>query len=124
MNILVIEHDLKFSGFLRDALKTWNLEADFYKQGKGAIKKDGLKKYNLVILDISRDDFEGERMVAKVKETYPDSGIIIFTDHNSRDLEIRIRKHGILYYMIKPIEIKELKNLIDYIERKNIKKNQ
>jgi hypothetical protein len=40
------------------------------------------------------------------------------TDYNSFEMEVRIRELGILYYLIKSVEIENLKPLLDHIARR------
>jgi response regulator of citrate/malate metabolism len=40
------------------------------------------------------------------------------TGYNSRELELEVRKQGVLYYMIKPFEIGDLRSLLDHISKK------
>ena len=63
-------------------------------------------------------DYKGYDLIPKFKSTDPEINIITMTGHNSRKLEQKVRKQGILYYMVKPIETKNLKLLLDHIKIK------
>jgi len=52
------------------------------------------------------------------KAIRPEIRIVTLTGYNSRELEMKIRKQGIIYYMIKPIDTKILKALVDHISQK------
>ena len=51
----------------------------------------------------------------------PKIGIVTLTDPNSRELESEVRLHGIFYYMIKPVCLKTLKEILDHVSKKNTK---
>ncbi len=44
--------------------------------------------------------------------------IITMTGYSSRDVEKKVRSHGILYYMEKPVVLAELKSIIQHRNKK------
>ncbi len=73
------------------------------------------KKFDLVLLNISSKAFDGCELIQQFKSICPDIKIVTITDRNSRDLELKIRKQGVIFYMIAPFNIKVLKDIVDYI---------
>jgi len=73
------------------------------------------KKFDLVLLNISSKAFDGCKLIQQLKSICPNIKIITITDQNSRGLELKVRKQGVLFYMIKPFKIKVLKDIVDYI---------
>jgi len=63
-------------------------------------------------------DCKGYDLIPKFKSINPDVKVITMTGHNSRKLEQKVRNQGILYYMVKPIETKNLKLLLDHMKIK------
>ena len=57
-------------------------------------------------------------MMEIVKYLQPDIGIVTMTDYNSRELELAVRQTGIIYYMIKSVDKKVLKIILDHISNK------
>ncbi len=74
-------------------------------------------KFDLVLLNISSKAFDGCELIQQVKSICPDIKIVTMTDRNSRDLELKIRKQGVLFYMIKPFNKKVLEDIVDYISK-------
>jgi YesN/AraC family two-component response regulator len=46
------------------------------------------------------------------------------TGYNSRELELNVRQQGIVYYMLKPFKMNEIKKLLDHISEKVAKGGQ
>ena len=71
----------------------------------------------MVLLNISSKAFDGGELIQQVKSICPDIKIVTMTDRNSRKLELKIRKQGVLFYMITPFNKKVLKDIVDYISK-------
>lgn len=118
MNILVVEDDVEVAQALRDRLERWGYPTDWSATGKDALKKIRQEKYELVLLDIFLPDIKGYVLIPQFKAVWPEIGVITMTGYNSRELEKEVRKQGILYYMIKPVNTNDLRRLLDYVAEK------
>jgi DNA-binding response OmpR family regulator len=74
--------------------------------------------FELVLLEAFLPDVSGDLLIRQFKDIHPDAMIVAMTDNNSRELELRIREQGILYYMIKPLEVENLRSLLEHLTRK------
>jgi len=70
------------------------------------------------LLEVFLPDVQAGDLIPQMKRIRPDVRIITMTGYNSRELEQKIRRQGILYYMIKPFEEAYLKSILDYISLK------
>ena len=118
MNILIVEDDVDVASVLTETFQHWGYSAENVDTGKGALKKVKQKRFDLILLDIFLPDGKGHELIPKLKELWPKVGIVTMTGYNSRELEMEVREQGILYYMVKPFEIKSLKELLDHISQK------
>lgn len=68
---------------------------------------------DLVVSDIKMPPgMSGLELLIKIKETYPATKVIIMTAYGSADIQKEATARGSLYYIEKPFEIEELRNLI------------
>ncbi len=67
---------------------------------------------DLVVSDIKMPGMSGLELLIKIKETYPATKVIIMTAFGSADIQKEATARGSLYYVEKPFEIEELRNLI------------
>jgi CheY-like chemotaxis protein len=70
--------------------------------GKGLLEMDKTRTFDLVLLNFFLPDIKGYELIPEIKKLWPESRIIAVTEYNSRELEAKVRKEGIIYYMIKP----------------------
>ncbi len=118
MNILVVEDDIAEASVLTESIKRWGYSVETSATGKDALKKIRQKKFDLVLLDILLPDCKGHKLIPQFKQMWPEIGIVTMTGYNSRELELKIRQQRIVYYMIKPFSLKELKEVLDHNSKK------
>jgi DNA-binding NtrC family response regulator len=115
LNILIIDPDLSVAENTALCLRSWGHRSEICSAGKKALARVRDSFFDLVLLDIFLPDIQAVELIPQVKQMRPDVRIITMTGYNSRELELKIRRLGILYYMIKPFEEVYLKSIIDYL---------
>lgn len=114
MDILIIDDFFAASTVKKDVEK-FVRSIEIANSAEDALIKVSNNKFDLVLLSISSKVFDGCELIQQVKSICPDIKIITMTDRNSRNLELKIRKQGVLFYMITPFNIKVLEDIMDYI---------
>jgi len=120
MKILIVEDDRFFSTVLEEALSLWGYRPERVTTGTMALKRMRAQPFDLVLLDICLPDGPGYRLIREFKEINPKVHVVTMTGHNSRELEKKVRRQGISYYMIKPFNIDQLRDMIDHMNEKII----
>jgi CheY-like chemotaxis protein len=77
-----------------------------------ALKVLEKEKIRLVITDIRMPGISGLDLLSKVRREYPDVKVIIMTAYGSPDVQKEANVRGSLYYIEKPFEIKEIRQMI------------
>lgn len=80
--------------------------------GKKAVEIALEKKPDLVIMDINMPNLDGIEAIKKINETLYIPSIIV-SGYSDEKLIQRATEEGVLYYLLKPIDIKELKIAIN-----------
>ena len=119
MNVLVIEDDQKLLAFLNIMLSNWGHQVFTANSAKQGLKALSANTITLALMDIFLKDIVGHDLIPIIKAVSPETKIITMTGNSTRELEARIRTQGVLYYLIKPFEIVNLKAIINHIEPDN-----
>ena len=114
MDILIID-DFFTAEAVKKSIKKLVRNIETANSAEDALIKVRHNKFDLLLLNISSKAFDGCKLIQQVKSICPDIKIVTMTDRNYRDLELKIRKQGVLFYMITPFNIKVLKDIVDYI---------
>ena len=118
MNILLVEDDPTAAQIMQANLKKWKQDVVPASSGKEAVRTIETRNFDLVLLDIMLPDGMGYTYIPEIRKYQPDLKIITMTGHNTPEMEKRIREYNITYYMAKPVNFKELKDIIDHIASK------
>lgn len=116
MDLLLID-DFFTAGAVKKSIEKFVRSIETADSAEAALTKVKHNKFDLVLLNISSKAFDGCELIQQLKKVYPDVKIVTMTDLNSRELELKTRKQGVLFYMIKPFNKKVLEDIVDYISK-------
>lgn len=122
-SILIVDDEL----IVRDSLLHWFEEegylVDSAKDGEIALKKFSKEKYDIYLVDIKMPGISGLELLVKIKESDPDSVVVMITAFASVPTAIKALKDGAYDYITKPIDPDELTHLVEKaVQQKNLKK--
>lgn len=115
MEILVVDDDPQVIAYVTKVLNRWGHTSRSAGSGKEALELFSSHSFDLILLDIFLPDTMAYELIPRFRAVSPGIGIVTMTGNSSRELELKIREKGILYYMVKPIEAGNLKLLLDHI---------
>jgi len=118
MNVLIAEDDPTVNTIMMEMIQSLGHRVERAITCKETLEKAKQNRFDLIMLDIFMPDGRGYDLIPRIKEFSPTLGIVAMSGYNSRALETKIRKQGILYYMLKPFDIQCLKELLDHLYQK------
>lgn len=83
--ILVIDDDPIFNQICVEKLKTSTIQVDTTTNPREGIEKYKVEPYDLIILDLLMPDMDGLEVMAKIKEEFPASKIIMISGWEGQD---------------------------------------
>ncbi|MBU1056411.1 MAG: sigma-54 dependent transcriptional regulator [Proteobacteria bacterium] len=111
--ILVVDDEQTHRQMLNVVLSEEGYEVVEADDGETAIVAVEEQFYDLIIMDIRMSRIEGIEALKRIKEISPGIPIIIMTAYASVDTAIDALKKGAYDYLTKPLDIDELKILIE-----------
>lgn len=116
MKILIIDDEQAIITILTKQLKRWGYTARSAENSLDALNILSNDPVDLILLDIYLKETTAIELIPKIKSINPTVNIITMTGQTSRQLELKIRSFGILYYMAKPIETMNLKSILEHVD--------
>jgi DNA-binding NtrC family response regulator len=110
--ILVIDDEESIRRTVSMTLEHAGYMVDTAENGKEAIEKAEVNFYNLALIDIRLPDMEGTELLTALKETTPRMVKIILTGYPALQNAVKAINKGVDYYLIKPVDTKELLRVI------------
>jgi len=118
--ILVVDDEKTHRGMIKTVLSPEGYEIDQADDGQEAVDVVEEKFYDLILMDIRMKRMDGISALKKIKELSPGIPVIIMTAYASIDTAIEALKSGANDYLIKPVDIEELKLLV----KRNLRHHQ
>ena len=103
INILMIEDDTELANILVDYLKQYDIEVTNYETPELGVSALSLKKYDLIILDLSLPNIDGIEVCRLIRQRY-DIPIIISSARSDLDDKIACFSSGADDFMPKPYD--------------------
>ncbi len=118
MDILIIEDDEQVADLLEIMIRKWGYKTWVVSTGSQALNIVKTRGFDLVLLDIFLPDTIAYVLIPQLKRHWSGMQIITMTGQSSKDVEQKVRSQGILYYMVKPVDLAELKSLLTHLAGK------
>jgi len=124
--ILVVDDELAMRESLAGWLHKEGYQADCAAGGAEALELLGRWTYDLLLVDIKMPDMDGLELMRKVKETRPQTLVVMITAYGSIESAVQAMKQGAQDYLLKPFDPEELILLIAKLARQHelIRENQ
>ena len=112
--ILIVddEDDLTWSISKRLSKDNNGLVVRCASSGSVALKMLNKDHFDLLVTDIRMPGVDGLQLVKEVKNSHPETSVIVMTAHGSSDIRQSIKRWSHTGYIEKPFEINELRKLI------------
>ena len=112
LSILIVEDNEDFSYVLTSFLSNNNevMTANSISKAREFLR---LRRYDLALLDINLPDGDGLTLMPEIRESHPDAAIWIMSANSDVSIAINAMKHGAEDYLVKPIQLEELSQLIE-----------
>lgn len=119
--ILIVDDET----IVRESLGSWFREegysVDVAASAREALEKLTIKDWDIFLLDIRMPGMDGLELQRKIKDSHPDSTIIIMTAYASVETAVEAMKQGAYDYIVKPFDPDDLEHLVrNAIERKHL----
>lgn len=111
-NILIVEDEEILRQTLKEALKREGHSIDEASDFETAGKLLESSVYDITIFDIKLPGGDGMDLLSMVKEKEPETQVIMMTAHGSIRTAVSALKEGACDYLIKPLDIDELRLVV------------
>ena len=118
MRILVGEDDPWTVKTITGVLETRGCDVDRERTAQGCLERAERESFDLVFLDLSLPDVpiaKSDKVIQLLKRANPKMKIVAMATDTTRELERRVRRQGILFYMTKPVARELLEGLLDHL---------
>jgi len=112
LNVLYVEDDLELLKSTTSLLENLFKEVDTAENGAIALEKYKNREYDLVISDINMPVLNGIDMIEQIKEINFNQVVIVTSAHDESEYLIKLIDLGVDSFILKPIELQKLLNIL------------
>jgi DNA-binding NtrC family response regulator len=106
--ILLVDDEDRFRTNLRKMLAAEGFAVSEVNSGQKALEELAVQAYDVILLDMRMPDMSGLETLAAIKQSHPDTEVIILTGHASVDTAAEIIRLGAYEFLLKPCPIEEV----------------
>ncbi len=103
MRFLIVEKDENLNNIINKVLNEHNYKTDFVLSIDDATYYTKIRKYDLIVLSWNQGQKEILDFLSNTRLEYPTTKIIVISDDNSIETEIKALKNGADDYILKPL---------------------
>jgi DNA-binding response OmpR family regulator len=121
LNVLIVDNEQMGSaiGKTVEQLGHSVVVAECYKK---AFQKTAETKFDLILWDVNLSGGNGIDLIPEIrKKSVEDVNIVAMTGASTIEIEQKIRLPGVIYYMIKPFRLDELRSIINHLSKRKLK---
>jgi DNA-binding NtrC family response regulator len=106
--ILLVDDEERFRTNLAKMLAAEGFEVATRDSGQEALEELARQPYDVILLDMRMPAMDGLATLAAIKQSHPDTEVIILTGHASVDAAAEISRLGAYEFLLKPCPIGEV----------------
>lgn len=115
-DVLIIDDDHDFSGFLRESLEAHGHRVDYVDNVRSALELLERCRYDLILLDNRMPGISGLEALEEFRIRNIETPVIMMTGEGTSDVEIQAWIRGVFDYVEKPLDIEEIEQLVENLE--------
>ena len=118
MNILIAENEFTTADAIQSLVENMGHSTSWACTGPEALISIEKKPCELLILSAQLRDADITHLLPALRRHHPDLPVVALTSRNSLSLEQQVRKLGVIYYLIKPLNTEELGSIVSHVSTK------
>jgi len=118
MRILFADDEPSIQELMRIELPRLGHEATVCPDGRTALAALELTSYDCVLVDLDMPGAGGMEVVARVRETAPDTEAVIITGKSSVETAIEAVRQGVFDYLTKPCRLADIQAVLERVRKK------
>ena len=112
-NVLIVDDEEDILKLMAEAVSRWGYNPIIAHNGEDAFEKVQNLPVDLILTDVRMPKVDGITLLQKVKEINPNTSVIVFTGYPAIQSAVDALKSGAYDYLVKPVDLAELKAKID-----------
>jgi DNA-binding NtrC family response regulator len=110
--LLIVDDEKIALKNLVHVMKKEGYDVTGFSSGPGALKILEEKEFDVVITDLRMEKVDGNQILTRCRELYPDTEVIMITAYSSVSSAVETLTKGAYYYIAKPFRLDEVRKVV------------
>jgi len=112
VKLLIVDDERIALRNLEHVMKKEGYDVTSTQSGMNALKLLDEMQFDVVLTDLRMEKVDGMQVLAKSRERYPDSEVIMITGFATLDSAVDAMRHGAFHYIAKPFKLDEVRQVV------------
>jgi DNA-binding NtrC family response regulator len=117
--ILVLDDEAIVCKRLKPAFQKAGYEVETFTDSASALARVEEKRFDIVITDLKMEGVDGMHFLAKVKEIWPSTNVVVITGFATSDTAKESFRHGAFDFIAKPFKLSDILETVRRLDEKN-----
>ncbi len=114
--ILIVDDEPIVCKRLRPAFQRAGYDVETFGESASAMARIQEKSFDIVITDLKMEGVDGMRLLAHIRETSPDTGVIVITGYATPDTAKESFRKGAFDFIAKPFKLSDILDIVRQLE--------
>ncbi|HET6514131.1 MAG TPA: sigma-54 dependent transcriptional regulator [Thermodesulfovibrionales bacterium] len=110
--ILIVDDEKIALKNLDHVIRKEGYEVTSTQSGQNALKLIEEQQFEVVLTDLRMEKVDGMQILARCRELYPDTEVVMITGFATLESAVETMKHGAFYYIAKPFKLDEVRKVV------------
>lgn len=110
--LLIVDDEKVAVRNLEHVMKKEGYEVTATQSGANALAHLEKQAYDVVLTDLRMEKVDGLQILRKVRESWPDTEVVLITGYATLESAVEAMKHGAFYYIAKPFRLDEVRKVV------------
>ncbi len=110
--LLIVDDEKVAVRNLEHVMKKEGYEVTATQSGANALAHLEKQAYDVVLTDLRMEKVDGLQILKKVRESWPDTEVVLITGYATLESAVEAMKHGAFYYIAKPFRLDEVRKVV------------
>jgi DNA-binding NtrC family response regulator len=112
LRVLLVDDELEFLEPLSTRLGRRGISCVTASSGEEALRVIGEGAFDCAVVDVKMPGMDGLELLRRVRRDHPAIGVVLLTGHASVELGVQGMELGAFDYLLKPVELDDLLDVI------------
>lgn len=117
-SILILDDEPIVSKRLKPSLERKGYEVEAYIRSEDALRRIKERQFDIVVTDLKMEGVDGMEFLARVKEKYPETEVIVITGFATMATAKESFTKGVFDFLAKPFKLGEIAAVVEKAEAK------